>query len=118
VRLGGLDPAGEHVVVAVLRMDGLPAAHIHGLLGARLAAVRDALSALPPPDAAPGAEQRLLAAGRREADRTGDARVTVDHLLLAALSPRAGARRLLTALGVPVERLEQELRSRIDPWGL
>jgi ATP-dependent Clp protease ATP-binding subunit ClpA len=57
---------------------------------------------------------RVLFAARHELARLGGAAVLPEHILLAALEPNAGSSlAALTALGLPIDALREELEGRL-----
>jgi hypothetical protein len=107
-------PAGQAVLIAVLRIPDLPAAALLRDAGVTLEAARGVAGEPPQGEA----ELRALLAGAgREALRTDHRRVEVEHLLLAALrNPAGGATRALHALGVSPDGVRESLQAVLAPW--
>jgi Clp amino terminal domain, pathogenicity island component len=114
--LGADAPAGEHVVLAVLRAGDLAAAALLRDAGAALDRARtqvEAASARAPlfrREPRTSDLRDLLAAPAQEARKHRGRRIEVEHLLLGTLEDDAGgAARMLRALGADVEAVRSGL---------
>jgi AcrR family transcriptional regulator len=120
--LGAGELGSEHILLAVLRADDLPAADLLRSAGATLERARTQVEGASPraklfrrePEA--GDLLMFLEAPAREARARGGAAIEAGDVLRSALEdPSGGAARTLTALGVDVERIRAELAAGLQP---
>jgi transposase-like protein len=121
IALGADTPAGEHVLLATLRISELPAAEVLRAAGATMGRVRAQVEGAstrarlfrrePPTDDF----RALLKAPARHARERGSARIEVEDLLLGVLDDeRGGAGRTLRALRVDPDAVRDALVAGLE----
>src|SRR4051812_40361342 len=114
----GAAPGGAHLVLGVVRMDGVPASAVLAAAGALAETARRAVGT-PSSNGRYGGDglEAIVAAAIAEAARRGDREVEAEHLLLAALEEQRGsAPALLERLGIDAAAVRAALAARIEPW--
>ena len=116
----GGDVGSEHIVLAVLRADDLPAADVLREAGATLDRARTHVEGTSPraklfrrePD--PGELLAFLETSAREARARGSRRIEVEDVLRGALEdPAGGAARTLRALGADPDEIRDRLATSV-----
>jgi len=104
---GSPSPAGEHIVLGVLRASDAPAAAVLHEAGATLEQARAHIQEIRP---SRFQIRSLLEAAARRARERGGRRIEVEHLLLGALEDdTGGAARMLRTLRVDVRAVRDSL---------